>query len=106
MDKKTIQAIEVLNKALKESFNDFKGAYVYGSKVNGSHVTDSDIDVVAIFLHPVDRKKRMDIWGIVGRIEAKMDVFLDLHPMTREELERNLIYYDAVVNKGIFYDAA
>jgi hypothetical protein len=30
----------------------------------------------------------------------------DLHPMTREELERNPVFHDEVVNKGIFYDAA
>ncbi len=106
MDKKVIQAVEILNKQLKSTFNDFEGAYVYGSIVNGTSQKDSDIDIVAVFTGEVNREKRMDIWGIIGKIEAELDVFLDLHPMTREELERNPIYYDEVVNKGIFYNAA
>lgn len=105
MYKNTIQAIEILNKKLKESFSDFKGAYLYGSQARGTFNLDSDIDIVAVFDY-VDRNKRMDIWGIVGRIEAELDVFIDLHPMTKEELERNPIYYDQVVNNGIFYEAA
>ena len=105
MDKKTLQVIETLNKKLKETFKDFKGAYLYGSKAKGISTTDSDIDIVAIF-SSVHRDKRMTIWGIVGKIEAEMDVFIDLHPMTIEDLERNAIYYDQVVNNGIFYEAA
>lgn len=105
MDRRIIQAIENLNKNLKDTFNDFKGAYLYGSQVKGTSSSDSDIDIVAVFDN-VDRNKRMDIWGIVGKIEAELDVFIDLHPMTKEELERNYIYYEQVVNNGIFYEAA
>ena len=105
MNNKTQQIIEILNKNLKQTFNDFKGAYLYGSQAKGTANTESDIDIVAVFAE-VDRNKRMDIWGIVGKIEAELDVFMDIHPMTQEELERNPIYYDRVVNNGIFYEAA
>lgn len=105
MDDKTILAINTLSKKLKEAFDDFKGAYLYGSKAKGTSTPESDIDIVAVF-DKMNRNKRMDIWGIVGKIEAELDVFIDIHPMTRKDLERNPIYYDQVVNKGIFYDAA
>lgn len=105
MNKKTIYVIKNLNKKLKETFIDFKGAYLYGSNAKGIATDDSDIDIVAIFEN-VDRTKRMEIWGIVGRIEAESDVFIDLHPMTMKDLERNAIYYEQVVNNGIFYEAA
>ena len=105
MNNITKQVITELNKKLSETFNDFKGAYLYGSQVNGTSNPESDIDVVAIFVN-VDRNKRMDIWGIVGKIEAEMDVFIDLHPMTQQDLEQNPIYYEQVVNNGIFYEAA
>ncbi|MEI8388489.1 MAG: nucleotidyltransferase domain-containing protein [bacterium] len=105
MDIKTLQVVEYLNTKLKETFTDFKGAYLYGSRVSGSATDESDIDIVAVF-DEISRNKRMDIWGIVGRLEAELDVFIDLHPMTIKELERNPIYYNQVVNNGIFYDAA
>ncbi|HBG48799.1 MAG TPA: hypothetical protein DDW90_04725 [Cyanobacteria bacterium UBA9971] len=105
MDKKTLQVVEYLNEKLKETFNDFKGAYLYGSRAKGVATAESDIDIVAVF-DEIDRNKRMDIWGIIGKIEAELDVFIDLHPMTKEELERNPVFYDQVVNNGVYYDAA
>lgn len=103
MDSKIIQIIESLNQNFKKSFIDFRGAYLYGSQVKGTSHSDSDI--VAVF-DAVDRNKRMDIWGIVGKLEAEFEVFIDLHPMTKEELEKNPIYYNQVVNNGVFYAAA
>lgn len=106
MDKKTIQAVKLLNKILKETFKSFKGAYLYGSRTTGNASPDSDIDIVALFEIEPDRSTRMEIWGIVGKIEAKLEVFIDLFPMTQGELEKNPVYYNEVVNKGVFYDAA
>jgi len=105
MNNKTFQVIEILNKKLKQAFIDFKGCYLYGSQISGNASEESDIDIVAVF-DSVNRNKRMDIWGIIGKIEAESDVFIDLHPMTAEELERNPVYYNQVVNNGIFYEAA
>jgi predicted nucleotidyltransferase len=90
---------------LKNSFNDFEGLYVFGSQVNGKATDDSDIDVVAI-IDASDDKKRGVIWDIVGKIEYDYNVICDLHPMTRAELERNYIFHNEVVNKGVFYEAS
>jgi len=104
-NKKVEKIIKKLNNDLAKNFDDFDGIYFYGSRAGEINSSDSDIDIVAVFKE-INRSKRMDIWGIIGKIEAEFDVFLDLHPMTKEELERNPIYYDQVVNKGIFYEAA
>lgn len=106
MKNKIKKVIDILNKALKENFSDFKGAYLYGSYAKDTSHADSDIDIVALFDSAPNMEKRFAIWSIVGPIEAKYTVFLDLHPMTKEELELNPFYYEEVVNKGIFYDAA
>ena len=45
----------------------------------------------------------MKLWTLVGTIEAEYNVIFDLHPMNNEELKQNPIYYNQVVNKGIFY---
>jgi len=106
MKNKVKKVISILNETLKKTFPDFKGAYLYGSYAKNTSHADSDIDMVALFDNTMDRKKEGLIWRIVGRIEAEYNVFFDLHPMTKEELGNNEIYYNEVVKKGIFYDAA
>lgn len=105
MQKNVDEIVTMLNEKLRSNFNDFRGAYLYGSCAKNTNNIDSDIDIVALF-DSVDRQKRSLIWKIVGRIEAKYSIYIDLHPITKEELERNPIYYNEVVNKGIFYNAA
>ncbi|MDR0822942.1 MAG: nucleotidyltransferase domain-containing protein [Endomicrobium sp.] len=94
-----------LNTALKNSFEDFEGLYVFGSQVNGKPNEDSDVDIVAI-VDAEDKEKLGKIWDIASLLDYKYDLFLDLHPMTRKELERNYVFHDEVVNKGVFYAAA
>ena len=92
-----------LNKTIKNFFSDFKGVYLYGSYASNSATDESDVDIVAVFANSLTREKRMDLWGIIGKLEAETDVVFDLHPMTIEELEKNPVYYSQVVNKGIYY---
>jgi hypothetical protein len=51
---------------------------------------------------PYNFEKRGIIWKIVGKLEYDYDI----HPKTREQLERNYKFYDEVVNKGMFYGRA
>jgi predicted nucleotidyltransferase len=97
--------IDELNLNLSSAFHDFEGVYLYGSRLKNTHNEDSDIDLVAIFKH-VNRVKRMKVWQIVGELEYKYDVILDLHPMTLAELRQNPYYYEQVVDFGKFYEAA
>ncbi len=95
--------IKKLNKKIKNLFNNFNGVYLYGSYAAKSARTDSDIDIVALFDNKLTREERMDLWGIVGELEAEMDIVLDMHPMTLSELKQNPVYYMQVVDKGIYY---
>ena len=107
MDKKVNQMVLELRNALKDSLEDFEGLYLYGSQAKGSAKADSDVDVVVILRgSSVDKKKRWIIWDIVSFLDYKYDMVFDLHPMTMKELERNPIFHNEVVNKGIFYEAA
>lgn len=47
----------------------------------------------------------MNLWRIIGKLEAELDLVFDIHPMTLSELKNNPVYYNQVVNKGIFYGA-
>lgn len=97
--------IKELNLKFSSSFDDFEGVYLYGSRRINTHKEDSDIDLVALFKY-VDRNKRMKIWLIVGELEYKYNVILDLHPMTLDGLKQNPFYYEQVVGIGKFYEAA
>lgn len=103
--KKINKIIQELNKLIKEQFPDLKGLYLYGSQVKGTSHKDSDIDVVAIF-DEVSREKSFEIGGILCDLEYKYDIYIDLHEYTLKDLERNPYFYNEVVNKGIYYEAA
>ena len=101
--KKVDKLILKLNKLIKNLFSDFNGLYLYGSYANGSAKEDSDVDLVALFNSDLPREDRMNLWSLIGKFEAEMDITLDLHPMTMIELKKNPIYYEQVVDKGIYY---
>ena len=95
--------ISDLNEKIKDSFSDFTGIYLYGSYANNNATEFSDIDIVAMFTKSLSRDSKLKLWSIIGELENNYNVFFDLHPMSKEELKRNPIYYNQVVNKGIFY---
>lgn len=102
MQKYVEEAMCLLNKAFKEHFDDFHGLYLHGIFVDGKPHKDKDIEIVAIF--DIENKyKRELIWPIVGKVETDLDVFIDLHPITMEDLKKDEDFYDEVVNKGILF---
>lgn len=102
MQKFVEETISLLNKALSENFDDFHGLYLYGVFTDGKPHPQEDIELVAIF-ETEDKQKRELIWPIVGKIETDLDVYIDLHPITMEELKSDEDFYDEVVNGGIFF---
>lgn len=102
MQKYVEETIHLLNKAFSEQFDDFHGLYLYGIFTDGKSHPNDDIELVAIF--EIENKfKRELIWPIVGKIETDLDVCIDLHPITMEDLEKDEEFYDEVVNQGIFF---
>lgn len=101
--KKIDKIILKLNKSIKDLFSDFNGVYLYGSYATGCANKESDVDLVALFNSDLPREERMNLWSLIGKLEAEMDITLDLHPMTMIELKKNPIYYEQVVDKGIYY---
>ena len=104
-DKKIAEILNELRKRILERYKDFKGLYLYGSMARGDYHKGSDIDVVAIF-DEVDRQKDFDLGDIICELMYKYDIYIDLHIYTIDNLKKNPIYYDEVVNKGYFYGTA
>ncbi len=103
--KKIDRIINKLNNKIKSFYSDFNGVYLYGSYAHNTATNDSDIDLVALFNNTLSREERMNLWRIIGKLEAELDLVFDIHPMTLSELKNNPVYYNQVVNKGIFYGA-
>jgi len=104
MSKSATEIAEKLRDVLKENFSDFDGLYLYGSHAKGLATNDSDIDIV-VLIESFDLDKRSIYHKITSRFRYENDADLDLHPMSRRELEENPVFYNEVVNKGIFYAA-
>lgn len=97
-----VEIISELNMLIAEKYKDFKGSYLFGSYARGDYTEDSDIDVVALF-DEYDRDKQMELYGITADLDYKYDVVISLIPRTLKELERNCVFHNEVVNKGIYY---
>lgn len=102
---KIVNIAQKLNNALAK-YEDFKGIYLYGSRIKGNYKDDSDLDVIILLDKETSYSTDKEIAGIVGRIEYENNIFIDYHSMTYNQLEGNPIYFDEVVNKGVFYAAA
>ena len=105
-NKKVNEIIECLNNKISKSFNNFEGIYFYGSRAKGTYKQNSDFDLIILFKNNYSSENEYRLAGIIGEIEYKYDIFIDYHPMTKKELERNPFFYDEVVKKGLYYEAA
>lgn len=106
INKKIEKIIKDLNKAISKRFDFFKGSYFYGSRAIGNCTKTSDIDIINIFERELSYEEELELAGIIGDIDYKYDVFIDYHDYTIDNLRKNPIFYDEVVNKGFYYEAA
>ncbi len=102
--------VSLINNKLSDSFPDYRGLYFYGSRKEKTHSDDSDYDLVLIF-DSSDYKKKLDIAGIIGRVEYEYNVYIDVKIMTSEGDESpesirknvNPVFISQAIDNGIFY---
>ena len=104
MNKTATEIAAKLRDVLRDNFTDFDGLYLFGSHAKGLSANESDIDIV-VLMESFDLNKRKIYHRITSRFRYENNADLDLHPMSRRELEENPVFYNEVVNKGIFYAA-
>ena len=105
-----LDIVNQINTILLESFDDYKGAYLFGSQLTGKANEDSDIDMVLIF-DELDVLKKLEIAGLVSTIEYKYNIFIDYKLLTMSgtksiEYIRNNVnpyFIEEAIDKGIFY---
>lgn len=103
----TLKDIEKIAERLRDrlsNYEEFKGLYVYGSRIYGNPQPDSDLDMLAIFKKDLSFEKRLEVTGEASEIELETDIFVSLFRMTEEELEMNPTFREEL-QKGLYYAA-
>lgn len=103
MSEKLNNTIKELSNAFRKKFDDYRGLYLFGVYLDGKDHPDEDIEIAAIF-DIEDKSKREQIWPIIGNIETKLDVCIDLYPYTMETFKKDEDLYNEVMEEGIFYN--
>lgn len=85
-------------------YEDFKGLYVYGSRIYGNPRPDSDLDMVAVFEKKLPYQESLDVTGEVLDIEIETDIIIGFFKMTEEELKINPTFFEEI-QRGIYYAA-
>ena len=93
--------------ALSECISDFEGLYVFGSHVRGDATDESDVDIVVI-LGEENAIMPDDFCEVLSQIRDDYYeiVDLDVHRRTKESIKRNYVFFNEVVNKGVYYGRA
>lgn len=100
-----VEVINELNSKISNTFDDYKGCYLYGSRARGDYNHNSDIDIIVLF-DEVNRNKDLELCGLINNLDYKYNVFIDFQTYTLDKLSRNPLFYNEVVNKGIYYGPA
>lgn len=102
----TLDDIKKIAERLRDrlsKFDDFKGLYVYGSRIYGNPRPDSDLDMVAVFNKELPYEVSNEITGEVIDIELEFDILIPLFKMTEKELNLNYLFYNEI-KRGLFYE--
>lgn len=65
-----------LAKKIKDSYPFIKQIILYGSKVRGDFLEDSDIDLLFITEKPIDKRKKYELFDILSELELKFNVLV------------------------------
>ncbi len=98
--------IKELNVLIKSHFQDFKGAYFFGSRARGEAQDYSDYDLLFTFGHKPDWREKNRIYDMVAECEEKEHIVIDAKAYCDYEL-RNVWtpFREQVVKEGIFFAA-
>jgi len=104
MIKNNKEIIKDIKNICHENYNDFIGLYYFGSRAKNSCNSNSDIDIVIIFEN-IDRNKKLNIYGLLSKIEYLNNIFIDVKVLTEKDFKRNPFFYQEVKKTGFYYEA-
>ena len=96
--------ITELNLELKQHYPNYKGLYLYGSRIKNDAAEGSDLDLVFVFDGGVDLKLEETIWEIVYNYDLKYDVVIDAKVYELQDIKNPITpFRETVRDKGRYY---
>lgn len=104
MDKKYESIINEIKNTLKSKYEDFRGVYLFGSRINGNYNEESDYDFIVVFDRIIDWKFKYEVRDIIYDIELKNDLLLDAKIYNFNDiLEPVTPFRNIIKEQGVFY---
>ncbi len=102
-----IEALVImLNAIMKETFPDFKGTYVFGSRLRKSS-PESDYDLMFAFGHRPDWIEKNRVYDLVAEIEMQEHIVIDAKAYSEHELKSVWTpFREKVLKEGKYFAAA
>jgi len=95
--------MKIIIDSLKENSNKYSGLYLYGSRAKNSENELSDYDIIYLTDKKPDSEVKYQIYKIIGRLEGKLNIFIDIQILTKDEFLKNPFFYEEVTKYGKFY---
>ena len=96
--------ITELNSELKLLYPNYKGVYLFGSRLKNDTVEGSDLDLVFVFEGGVNSKLEEAIWEIVYNYDLKYDIVIDAKVYELKDIKYPATpFRERVRNKGRYY---
>jgi predicted nucleotidyltransferase len=100
----------IISENFSNVFPDFRGVYLFGSRIKGNSSIESDYDIVMIFDY-IDYDKRLNIAGLITDIEYNLNISIDYKILTSSgnrsiEYIRNNVnpfFISQSIDNGLFY---
>jgi predicted nucleotidyltransferase len=104
-----LKVVNRINAELSRKFNDYSGVYFFGSRLNGTHTDSSDYDVAIVF-GSLDHEKKLDIAGVIARIEYEESCNVDYKLLTQsgnrsiDFIRKNVnpVFIQHAIDKGYY----
>jgi predicted nucleotidyltransferase len=104
-----LSIVNIINNELSSKFVDYSGLYFYGSRLSGNFSESSDYDVAIVF-GMLDYNKRLEIGGIIARIEYKNNYTIDYKLLTSDgkrsidyiRKNTNPVFINQAIDKGFY----
>jgi len=96
--------ITELNNELKLLYPEYRGVYLYGSRLKDFTAESSDLDLVFVFDGKVNLKLEEEIWEIVYNYDLKYDIVIDAKVYELKDIKYPATpFRETVKNKGRYY---
>jgi len=92
------------NKIILENFDDFKGIYLFGSRISENWRGESDLDLMLVFDRELTWNEKKEIRNKVFEIELRYDYIVDEKIFNINQIKESKTPFRESINKdALFY---